>query len=135
MPGPWKAWKAKIRLPTLSTSPLEISPKAGKIPTFPPLRRRFFSPRPKNTAGGLSPPARRSAPPKWFPFTPPRWSTFTPPLTGGVDLVWSKVIFPDGVPFNVKNSGTSGTAFFNIAGAPITSDISLPFSAAFVVSH
>src|SRR5215469_5001410 len=40
MPGLWKAWKAKGRLPTLSTSPLEISPKAGEIPTFPQLRRR-----------------------------------------------------------------------------------------------
>ena len=56
------------------------------------------------------------------------------PSIGGVDLVWSKVIFPDGVPFNVKNSGTSGTAFFNIAGAAIGPNISLPFSAAFVVS-
>jgi hypothetical protein len=35
MPGLWKAWKAKNRLPTLSTSPLEISPKGGEIPTFP----------------------------------------------------------------------------------------------------
>jgi len=40
MPGLWKAWKAKGRLPTLSTSPLEISPKAGEIPTFPQLRRK-----------------------------------------------------------------------------------------------
>src|SRR5215831_3260623 len=40
MPGLWKPWKAKNRLPTLSTSPLEISPKAGEIPTFPQLRRR-----------------------------------------------------------------------------------------------
>src|SRR5215831_4669998 len=40
MPGLWKAWKANGRLPTLSTSPLEISPKAGEIPTFPQLRRR-----------------------------------------------------------------------------------------------
>jgi hypothetical protein len=39
MTGLWKAWKAKGRLPTLSTSPLGISPKAGKIPTFPQLRR------------------------------------------------------------------------------------------------
>src|SRR5664280_3584121 len=39
MPGLWKAWKAKGRLPTLSTSPLEISPRAGEIPTFPQLRR------------------------------------------------------------------------------------------------
>jgi hypothetical protein len=30
MPGLWKAWKAKSRLPTLSTSPLEISPTAGR---------------------------------------------------------------------------------------------------------
>src|ERR1035441_5837949 len=36
----WKAWKAKSRLPPLSTSPLEISPKGGAIPTFPQLRRR-----------------------------------------------------------------------------------------------
>ena len=56
------------------------------------------------------------------------------PSIGGVDLVSSKVIFPDGAPFNVKNSGTSGTAFFNIAGAAIAPSISLPFSAAFVVS-
>jgi len=40
MPGLWKEWKAKSRLPTLSTSPLEISPTAGEISTFPQLRRR-----------------------------------------------------------------------------------------------
>jgi hypothetical protein len=40
MPGLWKAWKAKSRLPTLSTSPLGISPRAGEIPTFPQRRRR-----------------------------------------------------------------------------------------------
>src|SRR6266849_6550917 len=34
MPGLWKAWKAKGRLPPLSTSPLEISPKGGAIPHF-----------------------------------------------------------------------------------------------------
>ena len=39
MPGLWKAWNAKGRLPTLSTSPLEISPKGGVISTFPQLRR------------------------------------------------------------------------------------------------
>ena len=39
MPGLWKAWKAKNRLPTLSTSPLGISPRAGEISTFPQLRR------------------------------------------------------------------------------------------------
>ena len=35
MTGLWKAWKAKNRLPPLSTSPLEISPTAGEIPTLP----------------------------------------------------------------------------------------------------
>jgi hypothetical protein len=40
MPGLWKAWKATGGLPTLSTSPLGISPKGGEIPTFPQLRRR-----------------------------------------------------------------------------------------------
>jgi hypothetical protein len=40
MPGRWKAWKAKGRLPPLSTSPLENSPKAGELPTFPQRRRR-----------------------------------------------------------------------------------------------
>lgn len=39
MPGLWKAWKAKRRLPTLPTSPLEIPPNGGGIPTFPQLRR------------------------------------------------------------------------------------------------
>ena len=39
MPGLWKAWKAKNRLPPLSTSPLEIPPKGGAISTFPQLRR------------------------------------------------------------------------------------------------
>src|ERR1044071_7752548 len=29
--GLWKAWKAKSRLPPLSTSPLEISPTEGEI--------------------------------------------------------------------------------------------------------
>jgi hypothetical protein len=40
MPGLWKAWKAEDRLPTLSTSPLEIPPETCGIPTFPQLRRR-----------------------------------------------------------------------------------------------
>jgi hypothetical protein len=40
MAGLWKAWKTKSRFPTLPTSPLEISPEAGEIPTFPQLRRR-----------------------------------------------------------------------------------------------
>jgi|SRR5579864_1466477 len=82
MPGLWKEWKAKGRLPTLSTSPLEISPKAGAIPTFPQRRRRrrmgkwktktrfstfppplFLSLKTENTrtAGGLRPPARQAA--------------------------------------------------------------------------
>jgi len=39
MPGLWKAGKAKSRLPTLSTSPLEISPNRGEISTFPQLGR------------------------------------------------------------------------------------------------
>jgi hypothetical protein len=85
MPGLWKAWKAKGRLPTLSTSPLEILPKAGEIPTFPQLRRRgrmekwktksrfptFPPPRvdiskkPKNHGGeAIAPPGRRSSAPR-----------------------------------------------------------------------
>jgi len=83
MPGLWKAWKANGRLPTLSTRPLEISPKAGEIPTFPQLRRRgrmekwktksrfstFPPPRlyisqNQNTPGwrAIAPPARDGAP-------------------------------------------------------------------------
>jgi hypothetical protein len=46
MPGLWKEWKAKSRLPTLSTSPLEISPKGGEIPTFPPLEQVSHFPSP-----------------------------------------------------------------------------------------
>lgn len=57
------------------------------------------------------------------------------PSIGGVDLVWSKIFLRDGVPFNIQNSGTNGTAFFNIAGAAIAPNVSLPFSAAFVVSN
>src|SRR5688572_27750151 len=40
MPELWKAWKAKDRLPPLSTSTLEISPQPGEIPTFPQFRLR-----------------------------------------------------------------------------------------------
>ena len=40
MTGLWKVWKTKNRFPTLPTSPLEISPKGGEIPTFPQRRRR-----------------------------------------------------------------------------------------------
>jgi hypothetical protein len=39
MAGLWKAWKAKGRLPPLSTNPLGISPSAGEISTFPQLRQ------------------------------------------------------------------------------------------------
>jgi len=39
MPGLWKAWKAKRRLPTLSTSPFGNLAKGGEIPTFPQLGR------------------------------------------------------------------------------------------------
>jgi len=51
-------WKAKSRLPTLSTSPLGISPKDGEIPTFPQPTRR--------------------GPEKWE--TKTRFSTFPSPL-------------------------------------------------------
>lgn len=56
------------------------------------------------------------------------------PSIGSVDLVSSKVISIDGSPFNVKSSGQSGTAFFNIVAAGIGPNLSLPFSAAFIVS-
>ena len=88
MPGLWKAWKAKSRLPTLSTSPLEISPTAGRdshISTAPattadgnvqnqkqvfhvPTATDPFLPKQKNRAAErASPSARRRAlraPPK-----------------------------------------------------------------------
>ena len=87
MPGLWKEWKAKSRLPTLSTSPLGISPKGGEIPTFPqllakrsgkvenqkqvshfpiPLRDYDSGSLLKTTKPGYRPPTRRrrSAPPK-----------------------------------------------------------------------
>jgi hypothetical protein len=51
MPGLWKAWKAKGRLPPLATSPLEISPKGGAIPTFPQLRRRLLLSRKEEHSG------------------------------------------------------------------------------------
>jgi len=102
MPGLWKAWKANSRLPPLSTSPLEISPTEGEIPTFPQLRPRwrwesgkpragfplshrlgFTLSKIKTTAGGLRPRPRggATAPLQWSPFPPPRWSPFIPPLT------------------------------------------------------
>jgi hypothetical protein len=58
MAGVWKAWKAKGRLPLFPRAPLEISPTAGEIPTFPQPRRR-----------------RRME--KWK--TKDRFSTFPPP--------------------------------------------------------
>ena len=39
--GPWKAWKAKTRLPTLSTV-LGKTRKDSGFPTFPQLRRRVL---------------------------------------------------------------------------------------------
>jgi|SRR6478609_8277095 len=39
MAGLWKAWKAKNRLPPLSTAPWKSRQKAGEISTFPQLRR------------------------------------------------------------------------------------------------
>ncbi len=71
-PGPEELWKCrgcgkrgkpKAGFPTLSTSPLEISPKGGEIPTFPQLGR-----------SGLG---------KWktkgrFPTFPDRFATTTP---------------------------------------------------------
>jgi hypothetical protein len=77
MPGLWKAWKAQGRLPTLSTSPLGISPQAGRdshIPTapaptadgklenqkqvfqFPTATIPLSQNRKHKTAGGLRPP-------------------------------------------------------------------------------
>jgi hypothetical protein len=38
MPGSCKAWKSKNSFSPLPTPPLEISPKAGEIPTFPQPR-------------------------------------------------------------------------------------------------
>jgi hypothetical protein len=90
MPGLWKAWKAKGRLPTLSTSPLEISPTAGEISTFPtasatkadgkvenqkqvshfPTAPVSLSQEQKNHAGGLRPrPRQRSRAASVVPFS------------------------------------------------------------------
>lgn len=66
MAGLWKAWKTQSRLPTLSTSPLGISPRAGEIPTFPQRRRLFLFLKNKkqNPGDGLRhPPARQKSPP------------------------------------------------------------------------
>ena len=40
MTGLWKAWKAKSRLPTLPTSPLEISPKGRRDSHIPTARAK-----------------------------------------------------------------------------------------------
>jgi len=93
VPGLWKAWKAKSRLPPLSTSPLEISPRAGEIPTFPQRRRRGrwksgkpkagfpLSHRPDSSSsqnqkakpgGGLRPPPVRSRRPSGADFSQTR---------------------------------------------------------------
>ncbi|MDX2153129.1 MAG: hypothetical protein SFV54_20460 [Bryobacteraceae bacterium] len=72
-----------------------------------------------------------------------RWSsslgTLSPagvtPSIGAVDLVSSNVVFHDGAPFNMRSKGTAGTAFFNIVAPPVLGpNLSLPFSAAFVVA-
>ncbi len=77
MPGLWKAWKAKSRLPPLSTAPWKSRQEQARFPTFPQLRREAgggkvenqkqvshfptatnpFSPGTKTrAAGGLRPP-------------------------------------------------------------------------------
>ena len=61
--------------------PLEISPKAGEIPTFPRLQRQSPTHEHKKAFG------RRSAPPSWSPAPPPRWSPITPPLTSSLSQV------------------------------------------------
>ena len=61
MPGLWKEWKAKSRLPPLPTSPLEISPETGEIPTFPQLRRRCPLKTKTQQRAGYRPPARGGA--------------------------------------------------------------------------
>jgi hypothetical protein len=89
MAGLWKAWKAKGRLPTLPTSPLEISPKDKRdspIPTAPatktdgkvenqkqvshfPTASIALSTKEQDRHGGLRPPPRRRfAPPSVVPF-------------------------------------------------------------------
>ena len=82
MTGLWKAWKAKNRLPPLSTSPLEISPRArfphshssgdeadGKVENqqqvshFPIAQSLSLKAKKTTTSsGGLSPSARAGAP-------------------------------------------------------------------------
>jgi hypothetical protein len=62
MTGLWKAWKAKGRLPTLSTSPLEISPKGSEIPTFPQLGEAVWKSGKPKAGFPLSHPASRLQP-------------------------------------------------------------------------
>src|SRR5689334_7212960 len=59
MPGLWKPWKAKSRLPTLSTSPLEISPKTQRDSHIPPAPTTMLSLKTKKhqRAGYRPPPA------------------------------------------------------------------------------
>src|SRR5690348_1682220 len=83
MPGLWKAWKAKNRLPTLFHEPLgnlAQSRRDSHIPTAPATALLSKTKR-QLRAGYRPPPGRRFAPPQWSPFPPPRWSTLTPPLT------------------------------------------------------
>ena len=56
MPGLWKAWKAKSRLPTLSTSPLEISPKPARFPHFHRSDGDSLSQNQKHQRAGYRPP-------------------------------------------------------------------------------
>src|SRR5437762_5592178 len=102
MAGLWKAWKAKGRLPPLSTAPWKSRQKQARFPHFHssgdeggwksgkpkagfPLSHRLDSLSHKRTRplrGRASPSARGGAarPPQWSPVAPPRWETFTPPL-------------------------------------------------------
>ena len=50
--GPVESVESPKRLPPLSTSPLEISPKAGEISTFPQLRILFIYGTKNAHAGG-----------------------------------------------------------------------------------
>jgi hypothetical protein len=53
MPGLWKAWKAKSRLPTLSTSPLGISPKSRRDSHIPTAPAAVFLTNPKGLRAAL----------------------------------------------------------------------------------
>jgi hypothetical protein len=57
------------------------------------------------------------------------------PSIGAMELVSSNTIFFDGSPFNMKKEGEAGSVFFNIQAPPtITTNLSIPFSAAFIGS-